>query len=691
MRTRRTALLIAAALVLSVAIPATSTASTRVQLTGRLELTVAEDIDAGSATTDYHLVTAHERIAVQFQRDAPDGFDNGATVRVSGDRHGGALVADGAATSTGVLASAPGWSGPRRLAVILINFTNNATKPFSRAFANAVMFTNSNSVRAYYYEQSHGAVSLQGGTFDWIRVPYSNATCQPQAWEAAARAIFNARGISLSSYTNFMYVFPATPSCAWRGMGYMPGATTWINGTPNLRTPAHELAHNFGVHHASTLRCTSNGIRVALSSTCRKSEYGDPFTTMGASMRRHDDNLALVQMGYLPTSATRTITTSGTYSLVHASAGSGVRILGIPRGNGTWFYLEYRRPYGTYFDNFTSTDPAVNGVSIRLARSWSTITQTQLIDTRPSTSTFADAPLRRGSTFRDYLTGMTISVASLGRTTASVTIKLPADTTAPTAPGSATARPLSTTEIGLTWTAGSDNRAVAGYRVWRGGTLVATSNASTRSFTDAGLTPATAYTYTVRTLDASGNLSVPVKATAATIPVDSPPSAPADLHVSLGTTTARLTWADATDNDGVTGYEVRRDGGLVATVAGLGFTDTGLTPGMSYTWTVRAIDTVGQPGPAIALTGTTDTVDGTPPSTPTASIVAVSDGWADLSWSAATDDRCVTSYEISRDGVLYAPVGSGSLTARVPASGLYAVSGVDGAGNRSDRSTEVEL
>jgi chitodextrinase len=141
----------------------------------------------------------------------------------------------------------------------------------------------------------------------------------------------------------------------------------------------------------------------------------------------------------------------------------------------------------------------------------------------------------------------------------------------------------------------------------------------------------------------------------------------------------------------VTGYEVRRDGGLVATVAGLGFTDTGLTPGTSYTWTVRAIDTVGQSGPAIALTGTTDAVDVTPPSTPTASIVAVSDRWADLSWSAATDDRGVTSYEISRDGVLYATVGSGSLMARVPASGLYAVSGVDGAGNRSDRSTEVEL
>ena len=372
-------------------------------------------------------------------------------------------------------------------------------------------------MRAYFYEQSHAAMNLQGTTFDWITVPFSNATCQPQAWETAARAAYEGKGIDLSSYTNFMYIFPSTASCAWRGLGYLPGPTTWINGTPNLRTPAHELAHNFGVHHASSLRCTSNGVRVALSSHCTRSEYGDPFTTMGASMTRHDDNLALVQMGYLPTSATRTITTSGTYTLTQASAASGVRILGIPRGNGTWFYLEYRRPYGSYFDNFSSTDPAVKGVSIRLANSWSSITQTQLIDTRPSTTTFADAPLRLGYTFRDYLTGMTIHVAALGRSTASVTIKLSADRTLPSVPGTISAQPKSTSSVAVSWTAGSDNRAVSGYRVWRDGALVTTTNASTLGFTDGGRNPATTYTYTVRTVDAAGNLSAPVQATATTL------------------------------------------------------------------------------------------------------------------------------------------------------------------------------
>jgi chitodextrinase len=691
MRTRRTAALLTAALaVLALVLPNAIAASTKVQLVGTLELLHGEDV-AGTAIYDYHLNTGHERVKLKFHGAAPDGFFNGATVRVNGTREGGALVADGGATSTGVLASAPTWSGPRKLAVILINFTNNATKPYTRSLANAVMFTNTNSVRAYYYEQSHGAVALQGTTFDWVTIPYANTTCQPQAWEAAAKAIFSARGTDLSSYTNFMYMFPWTPSCGWLGLGYLPGNTTWINGAPNLRTPAHELGHNFGVHHASSLRCTSNGVHVALSSTCSRSEYGDPFTTMGASSRRHDDNLALVQMGYLPTSATRTITVSGSYTLTQASASSGVRILGIPRGDGTWFYLEYRRPYGTSFDNFSSTDPAVNGVSIRLAQGWTTITQTLLIDTRPATTTFADAPLTLGRSFRDYLTGTTISVTRVGSTSATVTIKVPADSIAPTAPGGVTAHSTSASEIDLAWTAGADNRAVAGYRITRAGAVIATTNASTFKFADTGLVDGTAYAYDIQTVDASGNVSPAVEVSATTDRIDRAPSAPGSLALALTATSAHLTWAPATDDAGVARYEVRRSGALIGTVTGLGFMDSGLAPGSTYTWSVRAIDTASQPGPDANVTGTTDAIDASAPTTPTATIAAVNARWADVSWTPAMDNIGVTSYEVFQDGHLYAVVGGDTLVARVPSTGRYSITAVDAQGNRSEASAEVGL
>jgi hypothetical protein len=266
---------------------------------------------------------------------------------------------------------------------------------------------------------------LAGTTFDWVRLPFSNAACNADRIAADGKAGLAARGVNLSSFTNFMFVFPPTSNCPWRGLGHLPGPHSWINGAPNLRTPAHELGHNFGVHHASSLRCTKDGVRVALSGKCTRDEYGDPFTTMGASKKRQDHSLARVQLGYLPQGATKTVTTTGTYILSKAFASSGTRVIGIPRGDGTWLYLEFRRPFGTHFDNFSSTSSAIKGVTIRLARGWSTITQTNLIDTVPSTTTFSDAPLRLGKTFKDYLNGITITVTSMSTSAVTLSIKVP--------------------------------------------------------------------------------------------------------------------------------------------------------------------------------------------------------------------------------------------------------------------------
>ncbi|WP_393058352.1 cellulase family glycosylhydrolase [Streptomyces sp. LN549] len=83
------------------------------------------------------------------------------------------------------------------------------------------------------------------------------------------------------------------------------------------------------------------------------------------------------------------------------------------------------------------------------------------------------------------------------------------DTEAPTAPGTPTASAVTATSASLTWTAASDNVAVAGYDVVRvnGGseTTVAASAANSVSVT--GLTADTAYTFAVYARDAAGNRS----------------------------------------------------------------------------------------------------------------------------------------------------------------------------------------
>ncbi|MEW5628017.1 glycoside hydrolase family 18 chitinase [Streptomyces hydrogenans] len=88
-----------------------------------------------------------------------------------------------------------------------------------------------------------------------------------------------------------------------------------------------------------------------------------------------------------------------------------------------------------------------------------------------------------------------------------------------------------------------------------------------------------------------------------TVPGDNPPSAPGTPVASDVTdTSVKLTWAAATDDKGVKNYDVKRGGTTVATVTGTTYTNTGLTAGTDYSYTVVARDTADQTGPASGAT-----------------------------------------------------------------------------------------
>ena len=59
--------------------------------------------------------------------------------------------------------------------------------------------------------------------------------------------------------------------------------------------------------------------------------------------------------------------------------------------------------------------------------------------------------------------------------------------------------------LDLAWTASTDNTGVQGYRIYRGGVLIATTGST--SYVDTGLSAATAYSYTVAAIDGAGNAS----------------------------------------------------------------------------------------------------------------------------------------------------------------------------------------
>jgi hypothetical protein len=72
-------------------------------------------------------------------------------------------------------------------------------------------------------------------------------------------------------------------------------------------------------------------------------------------------------------------------------------------------------------------------------------------------------------------------------------------------------------------------------------------------------------------------------------------------------TSLGLRWEPATDNVGVTGYRIYRNGTLVATTTQTSYTISGLTCGTSYTVGLTAIDAAGNESNRAEATGTTST------------------------------------------------------------------------------------
>lgn len=115
------------------------------------------------------------------------------------------------------------------------------------------------------------------------------------------------------------------------------------------------------------------------------------------------------------------------------------------------------------------------------------------------------------------------------------------------------------------------------------------------------------YMYTIAAQDTSGNISA--YATTVTVPPytppppadTTPPTAPANLQASAGDKVVNLSWTAATDNVGVTGYQVFYGTGStepttwtsLATVSGTTYSHTGLTNGTTYWYKVRAKDAAG--------------------------------------------------------------------------------------------------
>ncbi|HVQ43946.1 MAG TPA: Ig-like domain-containing protein [Candidatus Saccharimonadia bacterium] len=275
------------------------------------------------------------------------------------------------------------------------------------------------------------------------------------------------------------------------------------------------------------------------------------------------------------------------------------------------------------------------------------------------------------------------------------TTPTPADTQAPSAPTGLTATAISFTQANLNWTAATDNVAVTGYQVFRDGVQIGTATGTT--FSDAALTFNTNYTYTVRAVDAAGNVSLDSNAAAITTPTPDTqaPSVPTGLTASVTLPNqVDLSWTAAADDTAVTKYLVKRNGAVIAQPTGTTFSDTTATGGSTYSYVVAAADAAGNTS-ASSDPATATVPDTTAPTAPVSlTATAVAGPQVNLSWGASSDAVGVTSYLIFRDGQpLDTATGTSYSDANVVTGTTYnyTVEATDAAGNLSAASNTATI
>ena len=763
-------LLIATALAVLIAAPvmASSAAAQVVTLSGMFS-SVHEDALGTYHESDHHfLQVGAEQYELQFSGQAPEG-ETGALVTVTGQLDGHTLVvgsrqgafrirregpispvtsrAAGLSSATGgsaqghTVQSSGGAIATARVAAVLINFTDLNTKPYTSSQVASALYGSSTSAKAFFEEESKGRMTVSGAVFGWYTISATTAACNWSNWVTLGTAAANAAGANLAGFTNVMFIFPNTTQCGFAGLGYVPGTVTLLNGTLSVQVMTHELGHNYGLGHANAIDCSVGGTRVSLSSAanCTEKAYADPFGTMGNNALRHNPGSQLGELGWLGASEKVVVTPGNTFTISPYFSSGAIKLVRIPRGDGSYFDLDYRMAYGA-IDTFAAGSPAVSGVMIRLG--WGTASPTNsplatlLIDTTPSTATLADAPLLVGRTFTDPVSSISFTTTSVSALAVQIRVLEGID---PSAPAGITATPAADgSSVALAWGAATDNVAVGGYQISRNGTALTTVGAAARAYADTSTAAGTSYSYTVAAVDTSGNAGPTASAatttpsgggaspsptataspdpsaspnpsaapspTATPAPSASPsptpnpgdtqaPTAPEPLDGTAATTSVSLSWGASSDDTSVTGYVITRNGATVATVAGTSWTDTHRAPRTSYTYTVSAVDTgLNHSTPTtVAVTTKADTLA---PTTPRSfHKVRQSGRYATFAWSRASDNVRVVTYLVYRVGrsTAVAHTTGTSIKFRTTRGATYYVRAVDGAGNRSAISSRVRI
>ena len=378
---------------------------------GELEVRV-EDSTTG-ARVDHFLHARGKRFRIQYPGVAP-GYSSGHRIRARGKIVGETLELSSDPNAVTVLAlSTSGTFGEQRTLVILVNFQDNPSVPYSPATAAAVTFQTTSD---FFRENSYGQTWLTGDVAGWYTIAMSSSTCNTDQLATLANQAASANGFNVNQYRRIVYGFPNN-ACSWWGLGTIGGnpSRAWIKGNYQLKVVAHELGHNFGDYHSQSTPCSSSG--------CSNVEYGDDRDVMGNPNSGHLTAFQKERLGWLnygASPAIQSVTSSGAYFIdpLHTPGGSkALKILKGTEANGarTYYYVEARVQAG--FDNQMPGGVIVHTGTENVANS------SYQIDLAPTTTAF-DSVLDPNQSFNDAAAGITIRTTSAGAGGATVQVTM---------------------------------------------------------------------------------------------------------------------------------------------------------------------------------------------------------------------------------------------------------------------------
>ena len=351
---------------------------------GKLEIVIEDDFKHNTSRTRHFLKTENTRIELRI-KNSSTAFVSDQRVRVSGTKSapiagdGNVAIIQNAEISllspvktlaSGLspmmaASSIPYTTGPQHTLVLLYNLDTNPVEPFSIAAVQSKIF---GEVNNYFKEASYNQTSLYGDVFGWYTIDSANCKAL-SSYHDCAKNLAMAAGVNVSAYSRIIYLSSKradSPASGGACLGCYPSWTEVLGNSINeiyLYTVVHELGHNFGLDHSHSLICGS----AVIGNDCLSFEYGDSADAMGphsgALGPGHFNAFQKERLGWLNSGSSPPVTevlTSGTFTLdTFETMGTAAKALKVLKstdpvtGLRSWYYVEYRSPYG--FDNFLAS------------------------------------------------------------------------------------------------------------------------------------------------------------------------------------------------------------------------------------------------------------------------------------------------------------------------------------------------